>query len=55
MKHTEFRNWFAWYPVAYGPYLAWCKTVQRRWDPVTKAWYYRRVPKGNVPRVYKVK
>jgi len=28
---NEFKNWFAWYPVAYGPHISWLKTIQHRY------------------------
>lgn len=54
---NEFNNWFAWYPVAYGPHISWLKTIQRRYDSKQKAWFYRRIPSPAlvVPRIYKQK
>jgi hypothetical protein len=54
MKNQEFEQWFAWYPVAFGPHIRWMCTVQRRWNPTEKSWYYRRDrpwPTVNVVRV----
>jgi len=46
----EFHKWFAWYPVAYGPYIKWLCFIERAWDAEQQAWYYRRYSGG---RVYK--
>ncbi len=49
------KNWFAWYPVAFGPHIKWLVTIQRYYNAEEKAWYYRRVPWAEcaVPRVRK--
>jgi len=38
----KWQIWFAWYPVAFGPHIAWMKYVQRRRDLDDGSWIYRR-------------
>ncbi len=45
------KNWFAWYPVAFGPHIVWLSTIQRYYSAEEKAWYYRRTPTVGVTRV----
>ncbi len=49
------KNWFAWYPVAFGPHIMWFATVQRYYNTTERAWYYRIVPTAEcvVPHVRK--
>jgi hypothetical protein len=45
MKDNQmWQKWFAWYPVAFGPYIVWMKTVQRKQVIMEgrKYWFYRR-------------
>jgi len=46
MNKRYWNTWFAWYPVAFGPHIAWFKVIQRKWIDSSGAdkgyWLYRR-------------
>jgi len=38
-------------PVAFGPHIAWLKTVERRWNAAEQSWYYRRTIEDRLAEV----
>ena len=52
----QWNNWFAWYPIGFGPNIAWLCTVQRHYNNEEKCWYYRwPLVNGSVTRIHKAK
>jgi hypothetical protein len=47
----DWKTWFAWYPVAFGPFIVWFKTIQRRYDENGDVWY-RHVPANPNSRTF---
>ena len=45
MNPYDWRDYFTWFPKAFGPHIVWLKTIQRQWNPREGCWYYRIKPK----------
>lgn len=44
INQQDWRDWFAWKPVAFGHHIVWLKTIQRQYNHFEECWYYRRLP-----------
>jgi hypothetical protein len=45
-RALHYHRWFAWYPVAFGPHIAWLSKIERRWHSIDQCWYFRRIPRA---------